>query len=181
MQPEPLGRLVPPTVVGIFPAASLVNHSCEPNASFHSRRAGPGGPPLEYVLRCTTDVAAGEEICVSYLAHFANAATKEVSQNRPCSNVSNAVPPPLPSPSRPMNQAGTRGPAPVHTSKYPVYLQRWWEVKGISYAFIFFALALPHVSVCRRWNSSLFAFFSSIFLLLAGYFYSGWISDIPHT
>lgn len=51
-----------------------MNHSCEPNACFHSRRAGPGGPPLEYVLRCTADVAAGEEVCVSYLAHFSNAA-----------------------------------------------------------------------------------------------------------
>lgn len=78
VQPEPLGRLLPPTVIGVFPAASLVNHSCTANACFHSRRAGPGGPPLEYVLRCTTDVAAGEEVCVSYLAHCADAVTKEV-------------------------------------------------------------------------------------------------------
>lgn len=78
VQPEPLGRLVPPTVVAVFPAASLVNHSCEPNACFHSRRAGGDGPPLEYILRSTTDIAAGEEVCVSYLAHFANAATEEV-------------------------------------------------------------------------------------------------------
>ncbi|CAM9990458.1 unnamed protein product, partial [Hapterophycus canaliculatus] len=81
LQPEPLGRLLPPTVIGVFPAASLVNHSCEANACFHSRRTGstlgPGAPPLEYVLRCTTDVAAGEEICVSYLAHCADATTKE--------------------------------------------------------------------------------------------------------
>lgn len=69
---------MPPTVIAVFPAASLVNHSCEPNACCHSRRAGSRGPPLEYVLRCTSDVAAGEEVCVSYLAHFANAATKEV-------------------------------------------------------------------------------------------------------
>ncbi|CAM9657808.1 unnamed protein product [Ectocarpus sp. 6 AP-2014] len=77
VQPEPLGRLLPPTVVGVFPAASLVNHSCEPNACLHSRRAGPEGPPLELALRCTTDVSAGEEVCVSYLAHCADAATKE--------------------------------------------------------------------------------------------------------
>ncbi|CAM9789556.1 unnamed protein product [Pylaiella littoralis] len=77
VQPEPLGRLLPSTVIGVFPAASLVNHSCAANACFHSRRAGPGEPPLEYVLRCTTDVAAGEEVCVSYLAHCADAATKE--------------------------------------------------------------------------------------------------------
>lgn len=80
VQPEPLGRLVPPTVNGIFPAASLVNHSCEPNSCFHSRRAGTGGQPLEYVLRCTTDIAAGEEVCVSYLAHFPNATTTEVGR-----------------------------------------------------------------------------------------------------
>lgn len=77
VQPEPLGRLLPPTAVAVFPAAAMVNHSCDPNACFHARRAGPGGPPLEYVLRCMNDVAAGEEVCVSYLAHFAPAA-KEV-------------------------------------------------------------------------------------------------------
>eukprot|EP00752_Nemacystus_decipiens_P001976 g1899.t1 len=77
VQPEPLGRLLPPTVIGIFPAASLVNHSCEPNACFSSRRAGPGGQVLEYVLRCTADVAAGEEVCVSYLAHCADAVAKQ--------------------------------------------------------------------------------------------------------
>ncbi len=65
-------------MIGVFPAASLVNHSCEPNACFHSRRASSGGQPLEYVLRCTEDVAAGEEVCVSYLAHCADAVTKEV-------------------------------------------------------------------------------------------------------
>ena len=73
-----LGRLLPPTVIGVFPAASLVNHSCEPNACFNSRRAGPGGPVLEYVLRCTSNVAAGEEVCVSYLAHCADAVAKQV-------------------------------------------------------------------------------------------------------
>lgn len=77
VQPEPLGRLLPPTAVAVFPAAAMVNHSCDPNACFHARRAGPGGPPLEYVLRCMNDVSAGEEVRVSYLAHFAPAA-KEV-------------------------------------------------------------------------------------------------------
>lgn len=79
IQPEPLGRLMPPTVIAAFPAASLVNHSCTPNACFHARRSGPRGPPLEYVLRCTRDIAAGEEVCVSYLAHFVEATAQEVS------------------------------------------------------------------------------------------------------
>lgn len=61
------------TALALFSCGALVNHSCQPNAFFHclSRPTSPDGPVVENVLRTVSPVKAGEELCVSYIAHFA--------------------------------------------------------------------------------------------------------------
>lgn len=56
-----------PWAIGLFPTAALVNHSCEPNAlaTFRPAKSSSSGPTL-LVLRSIRDIAAGEEITVSY-------------------------------------------------------------------------------------------------------------------
>lgn len=67
VQPDPLS-VDASTVQAFFPCAALVNHSCEPNSFFHAT-ANPSanGSGLEYVLRTTRNVAAGQELCSSYI------------------------------------------------------------------------------------------------------------------
>jgi SET domain-containing protein len=54
--------------VGLWPTASLFNHSCAPNCAFEHVVEGEGGG--EGVLRMTAvaPVAEGEELFISYLA-----------------------------------------------------------------------------------------------------------------
>lgn len=46
--------------VGLYPLASLINHSCQPNCGFYNR-----GPTL--YIRTLCDVKEGEELCYSYI------------------------------------------------------------------------------------------------------------------
>jgi len=46
--------------VGLFPLASLINHSCHPNCAFHNQ-----GQTL--YVRTLCDVKQGEELCYSYI------------------------------------------------------------------------------------------------------------------
>lgn len=68
---------ISPNATGLFPTAALVNHSCDPNACFHStiaesRNNGQVEIEIEFVLRTMREVAAGEEVCLSYISHPAS-------------------------------------------------------------------------------------------------------------
>ncbi|KAK9816487.1 hypothetical protein WJX72_000903 [[Myrmecia] bisecta] len=49
--------------VGLFPALSMLNHSCSPNCCFQATGK-------EMAVRTTRDVKAGEQLCVSYINLF---------------------------------------------------------------------------------------------------------------
>jgi len=51
-QPEPVG-------IGLYPTASLINHSCDPNADLNFY-----GDTV--VVRAMRNISEGEEICISY-------------------------------------------------------------------------------------------------------------------
>lgn len=55
----------------LFPYAAMINHACKANAFFHAEvvSSSADGPVLEYVLRTTDHINAGDEVLVSYLDH----------------------------------------------------------------------------------------------------------------
>lgn len=59
-------------IQAFFPLGALVNHSCQPNSCFHSMvKASPGGQEVDFVLRTTLEVRAGNELCISYIVNYA--------------------------------------------------------------------------------------------------------------
>ncbi|KAI8924021.1 hypothetical protein BC831DRAFT_513726 [Entophlyctis helioformis] len=62
---DPAGTVNGEIGVGMFPLVAMLNHSCAPNCAFVT---GDGGQMLVHTLR---DVAAGDELCVSYVDLFA--------------------------------------------------------------------------------------------------------------
>jgi len=66
--------------IGCFPEASLFNHSCQPNATFHLDVGGAREIPRctvpGLVVRITENVAKGCELCISYTDVFASKAER---------------------------------------------------------------------------------------------------------
>ncbi|KAJ3060849.1 hypothetical protein HDU98_003193 [Podochytrium sp. JEL0797] len=58
---DPTGNTNGEVGVGLFPLASMFNHSCEPNCSFVSSAHG------KLIIRTLRPVEEGEEVCVSYV------------------------------------------------------------------------------------------------------------------
>ncbi|KAI9209539.1 uncharacterized protein BJ171DRAFT_453684 [Polychytrium aggregatum] len=61
---DPVGNTNSVIGVGLFPLASMFNHSCSPNCSF------VGGSHGRLVIRTLRPIARGEELCVSYVDLF---------------------------------------------------------------------------------------------------------------
>ncbi|KAL7067983.1 SET domain-containing protein [Cryptosporidium serpentis] len=59
--------LLSPNIIawGLFPYASLINHSCEPNCSFLGNDESTRYPYIE--IRSTTNISKGDEITISYI------------------------------------------------------------------------------------------------------------------
>ncbi|CAM9330294.1 unnamed protein product [Chrysoparadoxa australica] len=64
------GVMVPQAVLSLFPEAAMLNHSCQPNVATHSavcNSGGGSGIKICLVVRSCSPLAAGEELCMSYL------------------------------------------------------------------------------------------------------------------
>jgi len=57
---------LPQQLIGLFVTASNINHSCRPNALHFLNPNNPDMNSPELVVRCISDVAAGQEISFSY-------------------------------------------------------------------------------------------------------------------
>ncbi|OII77531.1 SET domain-containing protein [Cryptosporidium andersoni] len=59
--------LLSPNIIawGLFPYASLINHSCEPNCSYLGNDESTRYPYIE--IRSTTNISKGDEITISYI------------------------------------------------------------------------------------------------------------------
>ena len=70
-----------PAGLGFFPAASMVNHSCIPNAHHYFAEPVAGQPP-RLVFRAIRPIAAGEEVTYSYTKTYDAAASRRETLRR---------------------------------------------------------------------------------------------------
>jgi hypothetical protein len=63
--------------VGLFPMASMMNHSCAPNSSHYFECGNKRLPKI--IIRATCDIEEGEEICYPYVPLFDSTASRRES------------------------------------------------------------------------------------------------------
>ena len=73
---DPAGQTV--AGIGLYPAASMVNHSCVPNAHHYFAEPVPGRPP-RIVFRAIRPIATGEDVTYSYTKTYEPSETRRAN------------------------------------------------------------------------------------------------------